>query len=90
MGTLDFAQQGVGSVVPSRGMAAENAGSTLRSDEVGNAQERCRATSARGNERIFRSERGLGRDVDPTVTRARRAELASNSEVIRSGSRGAK
>ena len=53
MGTLDFAQQGVGSVVPSRGMAADNAGSTLRSDEVGNAQERCRATSARGEREDF-------------------------------------
>ena len=53
MGTLDFAQQGVGSVVPSRGMAAENAGSTLRSNEVGNTQERRRATFARGEREDF-------------------------------------
>ena len=30
-------------------------------------------------------ERGLGRGVNPTATRARRAELESDSEVMRSG-----
>ena len=48
MGTLDFAQQSVGSVVTLREITAENAGSTLSAEEVGDTQERYRATSARG------------------------------------------
>ena len=44
MGALDFAQKGVGLVVLLREMVPENAGSTLSADEVGNVQQRHRAT----------------------------------------------
>ena len=46
MGTLGFAQPPP--VLPSREMAAENAGPTLSADQVGDAQERRRATFVRG------------------------------------------
>ena len=38
-------------------------------------------------EGIFPSERGLGRDVNPTVIRARRAEAEPDLGMIRSGLR---
>jgi len=89
MGTLDFAQQGVGSVVPSRGMAAENAGSTLRSDEVGNAQERCRATSARGEREDFPERARLrprcGSDGDTSSTSGARVQLGGDKERVARG-----
>jgi len=89
MGTLDFAQQGVGSVVPSRGMAAENAGSTLRSNEVGNAQERCRATFARGEREDFQERARLrprcGSDGDTSSTSGARVQLGGDKERVARG-----
>ena len=89
MGTLDFAQQGVGSVVPSRGMAAENAGSTLRSNEVGNAQERCRATFARGEREDFPEQARLrprcGSDGDTSSTSGARVQLGGDKERVARG-----
>ena len=61
----------------------KNAGSTLNTDESDDVQKRRRVMSARGGREKFLK----GARPGPTATRSRQAELGSDSEVMRSGSR---
>ena len=74
-----------GSLCDNEMIIMNSGGSTLKAGKASDAQERYRATYVRAWRKgeVFRRQRGLGHDVNPTATWARRAGLKS----IRSGSR---